>query len=430
MKSLKIAFVVWRFPVLSESFILNQIAGLLERGHDVRIHALNGAPDIPTKQHPIVDRYGLMERAYLTPRRTHDDAGIDLAQRLAEKAARHPQAWQRLARVYKAEAHADPAKFLYRASTLLGLPDYDIVHCQFGNLAPAVLRLRECGMLQGKLVTIFRGQDISRWVTEQGEDVYDELFAQGDYFLANCGYFRQRAMSLGCPAERIHVHGSGIDLERFAFRGRSLPENGPVRIALTGRLVEKKGIEYAIRAVAALARAGHRVELHILGDGPLESRLVSLSSKLGAGDVIKFRGWCDQREVIEILDQSHLFLAPSVTAVNGDQDAPVNTLKEAMAMGLPVVATRHGGIPELVEHEVSGMLVPERDADAIEKALATLLRRHTRWRDYGRAGRTAVERNYNMNVLNDDLVRLYRRLMDEPKLQRRQDTARTVAGIA
>ena len=413
---MRIAFILWQFPILSETFILNQIAGLLERGHDVRIHAIkvDGEPDTPAKYHPIVDHYRLMERAYLTPRRTDNITDAEMAMRLAEKAAHYPEAWQQLARGFRAKIYEDPVKFLYRASVLLGLPDYDIVHCQFGNLAPAVLRLRQCGMLQGKLITIFRGWDISRWITEKGDDVYAELFKQGDYFLANCEFFRQRAISIGCPEERIRVLGSGINLERFAFRSRSLPENVPVRIVVTGRLVEKKGIEYAIRAVVALVRASHRVELHIIGDGPLRPQLETLISELGAGDVIKLRGWCDQNEVIEILSQSHLFVAPSITAANGDQDAPVNTLKEAMAMGLPVVATRHGGIPELVEHGVSGILVPERDAKAIEKALATLLCRHARWPEYGRAGRTAVEHKYDINKLNDNLVSLYQSLIDEP----------------
>lgn len=414
MKPLKIAFIVWRFPMLSESFILNQIAGLLERNHDVRIYALNGAPESSIKHHPIVDRHKMRELAYLTPRFNKDDNGTDLAMRLAERAASYPKAWQKLVQAYITKSHADDAKFLNRSSMLLGLPDYDIVHCQFGNLAPAVLRLRECGMLQGKLITIFRGQDISQWVEEKGKNVYDELFDKGDYFLANCEHFRKRAISLGCPADRIRVHGSGIDLERFTFRTRTL-STGPVRIALTGRLVEKKGIEYAIRAVAALSQAGHRAELHIIGDGPLRQHLTTLTSELGAGEVIKFRGWCDQREVINILDQSHLFMAPSVTAASGDQDAPVNTLKEAMAMGLPVVATRHGGIPELVEHGVSGLLVPERDAEALEQALTKLLRRHEQWAEYGRAGRTAVERKYDIDTLNDSLVQLYQSLVDESK---------------
>ena len=177
-----------------------------------------------------------------------------------------------------------------------------------------------------------------------------------------------------------------------------------------GRLVEKKGIEYAIRAVARLARQ-RPVEYLVVGDGPLRSSLQELVDSLGAGGTIQLVGWKLQDELIELLDRSHLLLAPSVTAADGDADAPVNTLKEGMAMGLPTVGTWHGGIPELVRDGVSGFLVPERDADALFEKLLYLVDRPQEWEAMGRAGRQDVEATYNMEVLNDELVALYRSLM-------------------
>jgi colanic acid/amylovoran biosynthesis glycosyltransferase len=106
-------------------------------------------------------------------------------------------------------------------------------------------------------------------------------------------------------------------------------------------------------------------------------------------------------------EQFSSFLAPSVTAADGNQDAPVNTLKEAMAMGLPVISTYHGGIPELVEDGVSGFLVPERDAKAIAQKLDYLISHPEIWVQMGRSGRRQVEDKYDMEKLNDELVKIY-----------------------
>ena len=131
------------------------------------------------------------------------------------------------------------------------------------------------------------------------------------------------------------------------------------------------------------------------------------------GEKIHLLGWQNEAGIIEMLSQAHLFVAPSVTAADGNQDAPINVLKEAMAMGLPVVSTTHGGIPELVEDGVSGYLVPERDGDAIAQALTKLIDQPQRWPDMGRAGRDYVERYYGLDDLNDRLAALYEQLVSE-----------------
>lgn len=410
---MKIAFLVWRFPVLSEAFILNQITGLVDRGHEVYIHALNGHPKGTTKVHPAVEQYNLLERTYYTSERPENFLLCTLK-----------GLWLLLFNLHKNSLSClqllDTAKYgktdelwkrIYRAIALLDAQPYDVIHCQFGTIGPAALMFQQAGFLQGKLVTIFRGIDISRHVQEQGEDVYNELFAKGDFFLANCEFFRRRAIKLGCDPAKIVVHGSGINCQKFAFRPRQPPTDGPVRIATTGRLVEKKGIEYAICAVAQVAQVYSNIKFCIIGDGPLKASLQNLIDELEVTSIVKLLGWKNQQEIIDILDTCQIFVAPSVTAKDGNQDAPVNTLKEAMAMGLPVISTYHGGIPELVEDGVSGFLTPERDADAIAEKLRYLIDHPEVWPQMGQAGRAQVEELYDMNKLNDELVKLYQQLL-------------------
>lgn len=406
---MRIAFVVWRFPVLSEPFILNQICGLIDRGHDVQIYALNGAPDKNAKVHELVDRYDLMSRAHLVDRLPETGQLLHVLKHFTMPALRHP--FLALKVLTRARHAVTPLKMLNRASLLLQAGSFDVVHCQFGSLALPILEFRKAGLMQGRLVTHFRGIDISSFVRENGSDVYDEVFSESDYFLANCAFFKDKAVALGCPETRIEAHGSGINLSAFPFRPIPPIENGRVDLISAGRLVEKKGLCYALRAVARLVRMGRSVHYAIIGDGPERARLEVLASELGISDHVTFHGWRTHTEISALLAKAHIFLAPCQTAADGNQDAPVNTLKEAMAIGLPVIASRHGGIPELVEDGVSGSLVPERDAEALATSIDQMLKTPDNWHQIARAGRAAVERLYDMDQLNDDLVLLYKGLV-------------------
>lgn len=417
---MKIAFIVGQFPILSETFILNQITGLINRGHEVDIYSLQQGKT--SKVHPDVEKYHLLDRTYYVPR-IPDNFFLRLVKALgllSTNCYKDPLVWLRSLNVFKYREQAVSLEFLYQVLPLLGKGPYDIVHCQFGMYGLKAMSLRNLGALKGKLITSFRGHDISRYLKECGDDVYKELFETGDFFLTNCEYFKRRLIKLGCAQKKVVVHGSGLDCSKFVFTPRSLHPGDRVRIATTGRFVEKKGIEYSIRAVAKLAKLNQNIEYNVIGDGPLKKDFQQLIQELDVSDTVKLLGWKQQQEIIEILNNSHIFIAPSVTAKDGNQDAPVNTLKEAMAMGLPVISTVHGGIPELVEDGISGFLVPERDADAIAEKLSYLVSHPQVWADMGRAGRAYVEQHYDTNKLNDELVEIYQQLLsadlDVPQL--------------
>ena len=407
---MKIAFIVGEFPVLSETFILNQITGLIDRGHSVDIYA-DAAGDW-SKLHGDVIDYDLRRRTHYFPA-----VPVNLLERVIKGigiAASHfsqspTDTWRSLNFL----KHGEPAVSLWLLYSLIpnSKERYDIIHCQFGTSCFRAMAFQAMNAPSAKLLTMFRGQDISRFIQLKGPHVYDRLFQVGDYFLANCKFFQQRAVELGCPADRIRVHGSGLDCSRFPFQARSFPPAGPVRIATVGRLVDKKGIEYAIRAIAQCHQTYRNIEYWIIGEGPLRSSLEQLIESLGMSQTIKLLGRKSQAELIALLKEVHLFVAPSITAADGDQDAPVNVLKEAMAMGLPVVSTLHGGIPELVEEGISGFLVPERDAAAIAQKLLYLIEHAEAWPQMGQAGRAFVEKHYSLTRLNDQLVELYQQLL-------------------
>jgi colanic acid/amylovoran biosynthesis glycosyltransferase len=412
---MKIAFIVGSFPVLSETFIVNQIIGLIERGHEVDIYGTDNCNlNNNAKVHPDVEKYHLLQF-------THNEPGfpenylwrlIKAVGLIITNIHKSPLVLLRSLNFFKYGRSAISLRLLYLAIRLLESPKYDIIHCQFGTFGLLGMMLRDMNAIKGNLITSFRGYDISLFVQQRGENVYKSLFAQGDFFLTNCEFFKKRAIKLGCDAQKVVVHGSGIDCSRFPYQERNPDAKGKIRIATTGRLIEKKGIEYGIRAVAQVSRIYENIEYNIIGDGELKENLLQLIQSLNLNCKVNLLGWKTQPEIIKILEQTDIFIAPSVTAKDGNQDAPVNTLKEAMLMGLPVIATAHGGIPELVKDGISGFLVPERDAHAIAEKLTYLIEHPEVWSAMGHAGRNYVETNYDINKLNDELVQIYRQVIN------------------
>jgi colanic acid/amylovoran biosynthesis glycosyltransferase len=407
----RVAWLTALFPVLSEIPFLNQIVGLIERGHQVDIYADGPQPGGPF--HPDVERLALRSRTCYPIRwpasrveRWRAAAGLIAAHRGGERAI--------LLRTL------DPARFWRRAWTLdqlrrtarfLPVRDYDVCYCAFGMDAPHALRLRRLGVLGGGLVVAFRGADTTKYVARRGPRVYAGTFREARLLLPVCDFLGRRLVRLGAPAERVVVHRTGIDLGRWPYRERHPAASGGLRLVSVGRLVEKKGIAQVLRAVRLLGDRGVPAEYRVLGDGPLREPLESLARELGIADRVTFEGRQGQEAVRAGLDRSHVLVAASVTAPDGDEEGIPNVLKEAMASGMPVVGTRHAGIPELIEDGVSGWLVPERDEAALAAALTRLAAEPGRWPAMGRAGRAKVEREYDIHRLNDRLADMLQTLI-------------------
>lgn len=420
----RIAIVVDEFPALSETFILRQVTGLIDRGFDVTIFANRARPD--PKLHDDVLRYGLQQRTRYFGVPPGRAALLRAGARLlgasllgaslpgASLAGGGDPRLLACLRTLPLRRPALTIELLHFARTLraAGAGRFDAIHCHFGPNGLRLALLHRLGLVEGPVATTFHGYDLSTWPVGRGRDAYAPLFAAGALFLPISRFWQQRLEALGCPAERTRVLHMGVDCRDFAFRPRLPAPDGRVRLATIGRLVEKKGVEQAIRALSLLRR--ERPDLafayRIVGDGPLRPRLEALIGALGLGDCVTLLGACTASEVAALLEDSHLYLQPSVTAANGDMEGIPVSLMEAMAMGLPVLSTRHSGIPELVVDGAAGWLVPERDVPALALRLAELAGDPACWPAMGRAGRVAVESGFDNDRLIDSLAALLREL--------------------
>jgi colanic acid/amylovoran biosynthesis glycosyltransferase len=409
---MRIAFVVSGFPAVSETFVVDKITGVLDRGHEAAIyaHRINESKVV----HPAVSRYGLMQRlrAPHLPRRRLPRLGT-LGLLTVAAACRKPRPIIDSLRTSRYGPLASSLNLLCGTLPALRPESFDVIHGQFGTNSIKAAFLRDHGLLRGRLFGHFYGYDLTAFPRAAGPGIYDHLFAVGDLFAANSEFLVRRAVELGCPRDKILCLRVAVDLSRFQFTERHPPPSGPIQILTVGRLVEVKGIEYAIRAVAKVQRHQPNIRFRIVGDGPLLDSLTRLARELGVEGRVEFLGPQTQDRLMALYAQCHLFVLPSVVASNGAEEGLGGVLTEAQAVGLPVVSTETGGIPENVLNGRSGYLVPPRDPDALAERLVHLIDHPERWAEMGRAGRAHVEANFNLEKANDRLVQVYQGLVDD-----------------
>lgn len=409
---MKILFVVGQFPLLSETFILNQITGLIDSGHEVHIYSTKRI-EVSDVSHSDVEKYNLLNRTIYREkipkgRLPRLFGGLRLACLLALS---NPVMVIRALMAAKSGSPSSFMNIINDVKAVLGLPHCDIIHCHFGYHGNRGMLLRQIGALRGKLITTFHAVDLTVRLNQFGQGLYDNLFEKGDLFLPISNRWQRRLVELGCDETKIRVHRMGIDCNRFTFKSRKPQPNGAFKIISVARLVEKKGLEYGIRAIAILKNKYPDVEYTIIGDGPLRIELTRLINELGLIDNVRMMGWKEQHQVVDILERSTIFMAPSVTATDGDQEGIPVVLMEAMAMGLPVVTTHHSGIPELVIDEKTGFLVDERDSEEMARKIELLISNPELIEGFGKEGRKKVENDFNINILNDDLVGTFKEII-------------------
>lgn len=410
---MKIAFIVSEFPALSETFILNQIVELIKAGYKVDIYASINRND--SKVHPDVEKYHLLSHTYYAASMPNSRfARILKAIRLfLSNFPKAPLIMLRiLISIFKPKQRVSLLTLLYEVIPWLdrGL-SYDILHCHFGWNGLKGVALKEVGAIQGKLVTTFHGVDVNAIPRQSGKDYYFRLFQKGDLYTANTDFTKKQTINLGCPENKIYKLPVGLEISQYNFYERKLTAGEKVKIITVGRLVEKKGIEYGIKAIAKVVEKNPEVVYTIVGDGVLRNSLENLILELGIAENIKLVGWMTQEQVRHLYAVSHIFMLPSVTAANEDREGQALVLQEAQAMGLPVLSTLHNGIPEGLLDGKSGFLVPEKDVEALAEKLNYLIDRPEEWPQMGKAGRQYVENRYNITNLNNQLVEMYRQLL-------------------
>lgn len=404
---MKIAFIVSLFPTLSETFILNQITGLIDLGHHVDIFSQSSIST--EKIHQDIKKYQLNDNLYYL------DAFPGNKLRRVIKAfslfvkyfVQHPKPTLASLNFVKYGNEALSLRLFYKVIPFLN-DKYDILQCHFGPNGNLGIKLKRLG-IKGKIVTMFHGTDV-RVLPEKNPRIYDQLFIFGDLFLANSNYTFQRLRELGLMSKKLLFHPVGIDINKFSSNCliKEHREIETIEILTVARLEVVKGISYAIKAIKVIRdqRPNINLRYNIVGEGPEEKKLKKLVTELKLDNCIKFWGGMTQEDVIIRLNNAHIFLLPSLEEAFG------TVLLEAQAMNLPIVASSVGGISMAVRNGVTGYLVPATKMDAISEKLLYLIE-HPKLRiTMGKEGRKYVSENYDIALLNRKLMSYYNQLID------------------
>lgn len=282
----------------------------------------------------------------------------------------------------------------------------DLMHVYFGHTGVHLLPFLQ--RWPRPAVVSFHGMDVQTRAKDPSyETRLRALLPTVTLVLARSHSLLERLQELGCPADKLRLNRTGIPLDAFPFVERPMPAQGEWRVVQACRLIEKKGLDDALHAFAAFRRVFPRARFTIAGEGPLLGALEQLRDELGLGDAVRFAGFLKGEELARLYHASHLFLHPSRMTADQNQEGVPNAMLEAMATGLPVVATQHGGIPEAVRDGATGLLTAERDREALAQALLGLAQAPERWQDLGRAASADMAANFEAKAQVACLESLY-----------------------
>ncbi|PZR52686.1 colanic acid biosynthesis glycosyltransferase WcaL [Xylanimonas oleitrophica] len=370
------------YPRFSETFVVTELLSMQRLGVDLEVFSLRYPVD--GRFHPSLAEM----RAPVTYLKHGGLRAADVWAALGAARAAVPEVDAHLDELLAAEVgDAVQALELAVAVRERGITH---LHAHFASVATTVARL--AALLTG----------ITYSVTAHAKDIFHEevdpadlrrkvadaraVVTVSDYNLAHL-----RA-ELGPDAGRVRRVYNGLDLRGFPYAD---PGDRPPVVAAVGRLVEKKGFADLLEAVAVLVGSGRKVEVELVGAGPLADDLRARRDRLGLADVVHLRGPLPQDEVSRVVAGAACFAAPCVVGADGNRDGLPTVLLEAMALGTPVVSTPVTGIPEVVHDDATGLLVPERDPQALAVALGRLLDDALLRRRLAAAARELVETEFD-----------------------------------
>lgn len=352
---MRLCIITHVYPHPGEPWISEPAQWLRELGHDVRVVAAHRGR-VPDDRRPVDARFTegwIPARGKLRVLALHP----------ARAAARLPRA------LALRDRSIVPFREMLTRAVLPEVSRADAVLAHFGDVG--VEWLPVAAAARRPFAVYFHGYDATA-LPRSKPGIYDQLFASGAALLTNGHYLRERLIALGAPASRVRIVRLATPP---ALLRRPMPPLAAPRVVTVARLVAKKGLDDSISAFGrARQTLGHAWTYEIIGSGPLRDALGTWAGAEGVEDAVSFRGVIGREALIEALAGASMFVLASKTAPSGDTEGTPVALIEAAALGLPVVSTKHAGIPECLppDAEARGFLVEEGDVSALAAAIARL----------------------------------------------------------
>jgi colanic acid/amylovoran biosynthesis glycosyltransferase len=406
--AVRILYLTQSFCVLSQTFVYDRAVALRERGHAVHVATLSRHL---AKERPFDPVDVLRRRAW--PGALLASLAGDLLPRLR----------MRLGDEAAIPLSATEVFYLDDLRAVVERVQPDYIHAEFGRMGVLGSHLATPAR---PLVVFMHGYDITAMPRSLAwQRRYRRLWRDEVTILTPSEFMRQKVIALGAAPPQVFVQQNGIDLDTWACSDPSARYAGKVNFLFVGRLIPKKGPRELVAAFARMRQIAPEVdaELTLCGDGSLMPALRGDVERLQLGGRVHLRGAVPSAEVRAAMLNAHIVVQHSVETASGDMEGLPVSLTEAAATGLPIVATRHSGIPEIVVDGVNGCLVAEHDLEGMAVRMAELARAPQRWSELGRAGRALVEEKFG----HDAALARYERLVEERVLRGRAPAGASAA---
>lgn len=400
---MKVAYLVSRFPKITETFVLNEMQAVEKQGVTIELYPLRR--ERTGKTHPEAEAW--VRRAHYTPL-----ISLAILRSNLHYLVRTPRQYLRTLRdllwgTRGSLRFFQGALFFFPKSVHLAqmMAEAGIVH----------IHAHFASHPASTAFTIHRLTGIPYSFTAHGSDIHRDQHmlaekASEAAFVVPISRFNRDVIlrsSGGKFAEKMHVVHCGVDTVKFQPNGKNSVQLGPLQILCIGTLHEVKGQKHLIEACRILKEKGIAFVCHFIGDGPDEQALAEQSRKAGLHEQVRFHGRLDQGEVLQHLHQADLLVAPSVPSSDGRREGIPVVLMEAMACGLPVISSRLSGIPEIIADGVNGFLTEPGDSQALAEAISCLSTSPGLRKQFGAAGRRTVELEFDLPSSARQLVRLF-----------------------
>lgn len=397
-KQVKIAFFVSEFPVLSETFIVNQIVDLKQKGYRVRIYARErGCQRIVHKK--INEHELLSDTKFLSdfPKQRIKKVGC-----LLKALIKSPSIKNLLLTINFIKKASHQGLSVYDLMPFIGL-DFAVVHAHFGSNGLFVAKLRALGLFQSsRFVTTFHGYDLEP--TFSGIQLYEQVFRSCDVVTVNSEFAKQKLLDLKCSSEKIIKLPVGLDTKWFRKEETELYKKVNFTILFVGRLILLKGPDIVIEICRYLKeRYGVPFQAILVGDGEEQKTIRELINVYNLQQEVLMAGARSQEEIKTLMATADVFLLPGRT-INGRAETQGLVIQEAQAMGLPVVVSDAGGMKEGIIDGVTGFVIPEGNTALFAEKIVMLATSTSKRKEMATEGRKFVEEHYAICGLNDKLL--------------------------
>lgn len=404
-----ILFKVWKFPVLSETFIVAQIITAIKCGFKVNI-LVEDIMDLKIHE-DLIKKYRLSEKIIV------EDYRIPL-----KKWQRYFKAFfiaiQNFRHFFKLIKFVNlherfELRHIYKFHFFSKLRHFDIVHVQYGTNGRPLDLLKKINFFPPKLIVSFHGHDLFFPINGiiKNNGYYDNLFEQADLLIANTNYLKELLIHLGASNQKIRTIPVAVDTNFFKKINILRSTEEEVNLITVGRLEVFKGQHLGISCINSLKKKGYNLKYTLIGTGSREAILKQTVGKKKLTKEVVFMGKMSQKEIRNALQGKDIFLMTSIT----DPDYGVETqglvTAEAQACGLPVIAFDSGGVKYTVLDGKSGYVVPEGDVDAMVEKIETLLKDSELRSNMSQEAVRFIEENFSQNHLNKVWKKTYESLI-------------------